>query len=70
MVLVNKAAENVSPKDIFGAICRMARENPRWGYVRIRGECVKLGISVAATTVKKVLRAAGLDPTPRRDGPT
>jgi putative transposase len=51
-------------------ICRMARENPRWGYVRIKGECRKLGIRVAATTIKKVLRAAGLDPAPRRDGPS
>jgi len=51
-------------------ICRMARENPRWGYMRIKGECRKLGMSVAATTVKKVLRAAGLEPAPRRDGPS
>src|SRR6266508_4014708 len=51
-------------------VCRMARENPRWGYMRIKGECRKLGVSVAATTVKKVLRAAGLEPAPRRDGPS
>ncbi len=51
-------------------ICRMATENPRWGYIRIKGECQKLGVGVAATTVKKVLRAAGLDPAPRRDGPS
>jgi len=51
-------------------ICRMGRENPRWGYMRIKGECRKLGMSVAATTVKKVLRAAGLEPAPRRDGPS
>jgi transposase InsO family protein len=51
-------------------ICRMARENPRWGYMRIKGECRKLGVSVAATTVKKVLRAAGLEPAPRRAGPS
>src|SRR5512132_1042428 len=48
----------------------MARENTRWGYMRIKGECRKLGVSVAATTVKKVLRAAGLEPAPRRDGPS
>jgi hypothetical protein len=48
----------------------VARENPRWGYMRIKGECRKLGVSVAATTVKKVLRAAGLEPAPRRDGPS
>jgi transposase InsO family protein len=34
-----------------------------------QGECRKLGLGVAATTVKKVLRAAGLEPAPRRDGP-
>jgi hypothetical protein len=51
-------------------ICRLARENPRWGYMRIKGECRKLGVTVAATTVKKVLRAAGLEPAPRRDGPS
>ncbi len=43
-------------------ICRMARENPRWGYMRIKGECAKLGLSVGATTVRKVLRGAGLEP--------
>jgi hypothetical protein len=48
----------------------MARENPRWGYMRIRVECRKLGVAVAATTVKKVLRAARLEPAPRRDGPS
>jgi putative transposase len=51
-------------------VCRMARENPRWGYMRIKGDCRKLGIAVAATTVKKVLRAAGLEPAPRGDGPS
>jgi hypothetical protein len=37
-------------------ILRIARENPRWGYMRIRGELLKLGISVSATTVATVLR--------------
>jgi putative transposase len=51
-------------------ICRMGRDTPRWSYMRIKGECRKLGMSVAATTVKKALRAAGLEPAPRRDGPS
>jgi len=55
---------------LVALIRRMARENPRWGYMRIKGECQKLGVTVAATTVKKVLRAAGLGPAPRRDGPS
>jgi hypothetical protein len=48
---------------------RLARENPRWGYMRIQGELLKLGISVSATTVATVLRVSGLGPAPRRIGP-
>jgi putative transposase len=50
-------------------VLRLARENPRWGYMRIRGELLKLGISVSATTIATVLRGHGLGPAPRR-GPT
>jgi Homeodomain-like domain len=51
-------------------ILRMARENPRWGYMRIQGELRKLGINVSATTVATVLRVSGLGPAPRRIGPS
>jgi transposase len=49
---------------------RMARENPRWGYMRIEGELLKLGIKVSATTIATVLRSSGLGPAPRRIGPS
>lgn len=51
-------------------ILRLGRENPRWGYLRIKGEFLKLGITVSATTMANVLRQGGLGPAPRRIGPT
>jgi putative transposase len=47
-------------------ILRFARENPHWGYKRIVGELKGLGTSVSATSVRKVLLAAGLRPAPER----
>src|SRR6266540_4641556 len=51
-------------------VVRLGRENPRWGYMRIRGELKKLGIEVSATTIASLLRRAGLGPAPRRLGPS
>jgi putative transposase len=47
-------------------ILRLADENPRWGYKRIVGELKGLGVHVSATSVRKVLLEAGLQPAPQR----
>lgn len=58
------------PAETVELICRLARENPRWGYLRIVGELRKLGFTVSKTSVATVLRRHGLPPAPRRVGPT
>ena len=54
--------------EIRELVLRLARENPRWGYQRIVGELNGLGIAVSATTVRKILRQAGLGPAGERAG--
>jgi putative transposase len=58
------------PEDVVELVVRMARENPRWGYLRIVGECRKLGVAVSATSVRSILRTHRLGPAPRRGGPS
>jgi transposase InsO family protein len=47
-------------------ILRMAKENPRWGYTRIRGALANLGHEIGRNTIKRVLREQGIDPAPER----
>jgi hypothetical protein len=51
-------------------VVRLAKENPRCGYRRIDGEVTNPGVTVAPSTVGEILPAAGIDPAPRRAGPT
>jgi len=54
--------------EIRELVLRLARENPRWGYQRIAGELRGLGFTVSATTVRKLLRQAGVGPAGVRAG--
>jgi putative transposase len=51
-------------------VLRLARENPRWGYPRIAGELLNLGVRVSPSTARRLLLGAGLKPAPRRAGPS
>jgi transposase len=57
-------------RNIKALVLQMAKENEGWGYRRIAGELAGLGITIAPSTVWAILKKAGIDPAPRRDGPT
>src|SRR5258705_123063 len=62
-----------SPPTAPGIAClvvRLAKETPLWGHRRIHGEPTKPGVTVAPSTVWEILHAVGIDPAPRRPGPS
>ncbi len=57
-------------KGTTALVLRLAKGNPTWGYRRIRGELVIMGIVIAASSVWAILKRHGIEPSPRRSGPT
>ncbi|MEV7864377.1 integrase, partial [Streptomyces hirsutus] len=51
---------------IRALVLRLARENPSWGYRRLHGELLVLGVKVAASTVWEILKEDGIEPVPER----
>jgi putative transposase len=58
------------PAGVRAPVLRLATENPTWGYRRIHGELAGLGHQIGASTVWKILDSVGIDPSPRRAGPS
>jgi putative transposase len=58
------------PAGVLFPIVRLATENPTWRYRCVHGELSGLGYKIGASTVWKIRNAAGIDPAPRRAGPT
>ncbi len=52
--------------EIRHLVLRMADENPTWGYTRIQGALQNVGHRVGRSTIRRVLKAAGLPPVPQR----
>jgi len=52
--------------EIRRLVVRMAEENPTWGYTRIQGALKNVGHHVGRSTIRRILKAAGLPPAPQR----
>jgi putative transposase len=65
-----RAGRPPTVRSIRTLVLRLARENSTWGYRRIHGELLVLGIKVAASTIWEILHDAGIDPAPARASDT
>ena len=68
--LTSQPGRPAIPAGLRALVIRLATENPTWGYRRIHGELAGLGYQIGASTIWKILRGAGIDPSTRRSGPS
>lgn len=64
----NKGGRPKIDQEMKELIVRLANENPRWGYGKIEGELLKLGLKVSQTTIRGILKRNGIVPSPVRNG--
>jgi transposase InsO family protein len=63
---IRKPGRRATVLEIRRLVVRMAEENPTWGYTRIQGALKNVGHRVGRSTIRRVLKAAGLPPVPHR----
>jgi hypothetical protein len=54
------------PAEIVRLLIRMATENPRWGYARLRGALSNVGHAIGRRIIARILKERGIDPAPIR----
>jgi hypothetical protein len=54
------------PCEIVRLLLKMARENPGWGYTRLRGALSNLGYEIGRSPTKRTLKEQGIEPAPGR----
>ncbi|GAB3976554.1 hypothetical protein GCM10029978_063740 [Actinoallomurus acanthiterrae] len=65
-----RAGQPPTVRSVRVLVLRLVRENPGWGYRRVHGELLGLGVKVAASTVWEILKDAGIDAAPERASTT
>ena len=64
----NKVGRPPTDNDVKTLIVRLALENTDWGYGKIAGELLKLGIAISETAIRNILKANGIVLAPVRAG--
>jgi putative transposase len=64
---IRKPGRPRKANEIRDLVLRIARENPGWGYTKIRDALRGLKIEIGRTTVASILAQAGLEPAPERN---
>jgi len=65
-----RAGRPSTKEEIVQLVLKMAKENERWGYTRIRDALNNLGHEISRDTVANILREHGIEPAPERGART
>ena len=58
------------PAGTVALVIRLARENSTWGYRCIHAVLATMGIKLAPSSIWAILQRHGIEPAPRRSGPS